>query len=167
MGDSDAAFGRQFLADECTFTNTVRRMRNCGCDVVRIQELGMAGTSDAAVYQQAQENERDDGLGIWGRSNVSAVRASRDYRSQDESRSRPRAGCTPHARRTAGSRRGIREDPLYRRSPQVSQAGSIVTSPNDEPFTMQKRSVEPVPGTGHRPRADPGTRSRRLALVRR
>ena len=57
MGDSDTAFGRQFLADECTFTNTVRRMRNRGCDVVRIQELGMAGASDTAVYQRAQENE--------------------------------------------------------------------------------------------------------------
>ena len=32
-------------------------MRDCGCDVVRIQELGMAGASDAAVYRQAQENE--------------------------------------------------------------------------------------------------------------
>jgi hypothetical protein len=32
---------------------------------------------------------------------------------------------------------------------------------------MQKRSVEPVPGTGHRPRADPGTHSRRLARLRR
>jgi predicted nuclease of predicted toxin-antitoxin system len=57
MNDFDTASNRHFLADECTFTSTVRLMRDCGCDVVRIQELGMAGASDAAVYRQAQENE--------------------------------------------------------------------------------------------------------------
>jgi predicted nuclease of predicted toxin-antitoxin system len=68
MRDADAASGRRFLADECTFTNTVRLMRDRGCAGVRIQEVGMAGASDAAVYQRAQENEEvlvttDQGFG--------------------------------------------------------------------------------------------------------
>lgn len=57
MSDSDTASNRHFLADECTFTNTVRLMRGHGCEVIRIQELGMAGASDAAVYQRAKEDE--------------------------------------------------------------------------------------------------------------
>ena len=32
-------------------------MRDLGCAVNRVQDLGMAGASDAAVFQKAQENE--------------------------------------------------------------------------------------------------------------
>jgi hypothetical protein len=42
-----------FLADECTFTQTVRMMRAAGCTVHRVQDLGMAGAPDAEVYQMA------------------------------------------------------------------------------------------------------------------
>jgi hypothetical protein len=57
MAEDDDAESRSFLADECTFTRTVRRMRDLGCAVNRVQDLGMAGASDAAVFQKAQENE--------------------------------------------------------------------------------------------------------------
>lgn len=40
-----------FLADECTFTKTVRRMEEAGCEVTRIQDLGLPGGSDAKVFQ--------------------------------------------------------------------------------------------------------------------
>ena len=46
-----------FLADECTFTKTVRMMRAAGCTVHRVQDLGMAGASDAEVYQTALDKE--------------------------------------------------------------------------------------------------------------
>jgi predicted nuclease of predicted toxin-antitoxin system len=46
-----------FLADECTFTQTVLLMRENGCDVKRVQDLGMSGSSDPAVFQTAQEIE--------------------------------------------------------------------------------------------------------------
>ena len=32
-------------------------MRDLGCAVNRVQDLGMAGASDATVFQKAQENE--------------------------------------------------------------------------------------------------------------
>ncbi|WP_431768795.1 DUF5615 family PIN-like protein [Salinibacter sp.] len=57
MSDADTASHRHFLADECTFTNTVRLMRGHGCEVICIQEWGMAGASDAAVYQRVKEDE--------------------------------------------------------------------------------------------------------------
>lgn len=44
-----------FLADECTFTQTVRLMRENGCDVERIQNLGLSGSPDAVVFQTAKE----------------------------------------------------------------------------------------------------------------
>ena len=46
-----------FLADECTFTKTVRMMRAAGCTVHRVQDLGMAGAPDAEVYQTALDKE--------------------------------------------------------------------------------------------------------------
>lgn len=46
--------GVPFLADECTFTQTVRQMEETGCDVTRIQDLGLSGASDAQVFQKAQ-----------------------------------------------------------------------------------------------------------------
>ena len=46
--------GGPFLADECTFTKTVRRMEEAGCDVTRIQDLGLSGASDAKVLQKAK-----------------------------------------------------------------------------------------------------------------
>lgn len=46
-----------FLADECTFTRTVRIMREIGCDATRVQDLGMSGASDADVFQKAQDTE--------------------------------------------------------------------------------------------------------------
>ena len=57
MAEDDDAESRSFLADECTFTRTVRRMRDLGCAVNRVQDLEMAGASDAAVFRKAQENE--------------------------------------------------------------------------------------------------------------
>ncbi|MES3630575.1 MAG: DUF5615 family PIN-like protein [Longimonas sp.] len=47
----------RFLADECTFTKTVRMMRAAGCTVYRVQDLGMAGAPDAEVYQTALDKE--------------------------------------------------------------------------------------------------------------
>lgn len=46
-----------FLADECTFTQTVRLMRSEGCTVQRVQDLGMVGASDEAVSKTALEKE--------------------------------------------------------------------------------------------------------------
>lgn len=46
---------KKFLADECTFGLTVHLLRNLGYDVVRIQEPGMAGSPDEAVYAKANE----------------------------------------------------------------------------------------------------------------
>ncbi|MEN3054920.1 MAG: DUF5615 family PIN-like protein [Candidatus Methanosuratincola petrocarbonis] len=45
----------KFLADECTFVQTVRLMRDLGCEVQRIQELGMTGAEDPVVFRKAQE----------------------------------------------------------------------------------------------------------------
>jgi predicted nuclease of predicted toxin-antitoxin system len=44
-----------FLADECTFTQTVRLMRSLGCEVVRVQDVDLSGAPDAEVFQTAQE----------------------------------------------------------------------------------------------------------------
>ena len=44
-----------FLADECTFTQTVRQMEALGCDVRRVQDAGLPGASDAVVFRRAQE----------------------------------------------------------------------------------------------------------------
>jgi hypothetical protein len=40
-------------ADECTFTRTVRRMRDLGCAVNRVQDLGMAGASGLMFKNRA------------------------------------------------------------------------------------------------------------------
>ena len=45
----------KFLADECTFVQTVLLMRNLGFDVHRIQELGMTGAEDNKVFEKAQD----------------------------------------------------------------------------------------------------------------
>lgn len=45
----------KFLADECTFTQTIRLMKDLGLEVERIQELGMTGVKDPEVFQRAQE----------------------------------------------------------------------------------------------------------------
>ena len=45
----------KFLADECTFVQTVMLMRNLGFDVQRIQQLGMTGAKDGEVFEKAQD----------------------------------------------------------------------------------------------------------------
>jgi predicted nuclease of predicted toxin-antitoxin system len=45
----------KFLADECTFVQTVLLMRNLGLEVQRLQELGMAGLEDDRVFEKAQD----------------------------------------------------------------------------------------------------------------
>lgn len=45
----------KFLADECTFVQTVMLMRNLGFDVQRIQQLGMTGAEDGEVFEKAQD----------------------------------------------------------------------------------------------------------------
>ncbi len=45
----------RFLADECTFTATVRLMRDLGFQVQRVQELSMTGAADMDVFQKAQQ----------------------------------------------------------------------------------------------------------------
>jgi len=47
--------GVSFLADECTFTRTVRLMKSLGCEVKRVQDLGIGGASDTEVFQAAQD----------------------------------------------------------------------------------------------------------------
>lgn len=44
----------KFLADECTFVQTVRFMRNLGLNVYRIQELGLTGAKDNKIFEKAQ-----------------------------------------------------------------------------------------------------------------
>lgn len=46
-----------FLADECTFSQTVLLMKEVGCEVRRVQDLGLSGSSDPVVFQTAQEND--------------------------------------------------------------------------------------------------------------
>lgn len=45
----------KFLADECTFIQTIRLVRSLGFDVQRIQELGMTGAEDEDVFEKAQD----------------------------------------------------------------------------------------------------------------
>jgi len=44
-----------FLADECTFTRTIHLMEHVGCEVERVQGLGMGGASDDEVFQVAHD----------------------------------------------------------------------------------------------------------------
>lgn len=44
-----------FLADECTFIQTVHFMRNLGFHVERAQDVGIKGADDAALFAKAQE----------------------------------------------------------------------------------------------------------------
>jgi predicted nuclease of predicted toxin-antitoxin system len=44
-----------FLADECTFTRTVRRMKRLGWEVERVQNLGLEGAPDEEVFRTAQD----------------------------------------------------------------------------------------------------------------
>ena len=55
MTESSDASGPVFLADECTFTQTVRLMWDHGCEVVRVQDVNLSGAPDAEVFQAAQE----------------------------------------------------------------------------------------------------------------
>jgi predicted nuclease of predicted toxin-antitoxin system len=55
MTESSDASGLVFLADECTFTQTVRLIRDHGCEVVRVQDVDLSGVPDAEVFQAAQE----------------------------------------------------------------------------------------------------------------
>lgn len=41
----------KFLADECTFVQTVRLMRELSFEIQRIQELGMTGAEDDEVFE--------------------------------------------------------------------------------------------------------------------
>ena len=41
------------LADECVYKATTDFMRSLGCDVVTVQELGLAGASDDVVIDKA------------------------------------------------------------------------------------------------------------------
>ena len=45
----------KFLADECTFVQTVLLMKKLGFDVQSIQQLGMTGAEDDKVFEKAQE----------------------------------------------------------------------------------------------------------------
>jgi len=45
----------KFLADECTFVEAVRLMRELGFQVERIQDLGMIGAEDSDILAKAQE----------------------------------------------------------------------------------------------------------------
>jgi predicted nuclease of predicted toxin-antitoxin system len=45
----------KFLADECTFLQTVRFMRALGFHVERTQDIGLQGAEDSAVLARAQE----------------------------------------------------------------------------------------------------------------
>jgi len=45
----------KFLADECTFVQTVLLIRNLGFEVQRIQELGLIGADDDEVFEKAQD----------------------------------------------------------------------------------------------------------------
>lgn len=47
----------KFLADECTFVQTVRLVRDLGFEIQRIQELGMTGVEDDEVFKKAQNLE--------------------------------------------------------------------------------------------------------------
>ena len=55
MTKAEAKSKIKFLADECTFVQTVRLMRELGCEVHRIQELGMSGAEEPVVFRKAQE----------------------------------------------------------------------------------------------------------------
>ena len=55
--DSTSATPLRFLADECTFTQTVQMMQEMACTVIRIQDLDMIGASDPDVFQTALELE--------------------------------------------------------------------------------------------------------------
>ena len=55
MPETEAKSKIKFLADECTFVQTVDLMRELKCEVHRIQELGMNGVSDPVVFRKAQE----------------------------------------------------------------------------------------------------------------
>ena len=50
MPKAEAKSKIKFLADECTFVQTVRLMRDLGCEVQRIQELGMSGASEHSTW---------------------------------------------------------------------------------------------------------------------
>ena len=45
----------RFLADECTFAQTVRLIQELGFRVERIQDLGMIGAEDSQIFAKAQE----------------------------------------------------------------------------------------------------------------
>ncbi len=47
----------RFLADECTFVQTVRFMRELGFHIERTQEFGLKGAKDADIFAQAQETQ--------------------------------------------------------------------------------------------------------------
>lgn len=47
----------EFLADECTFVQTVRLMQELGFQVERIQDLGMIGAEDSDTFAKAQETK--------------------------------------------------------------------------------------------------------------
>ena len=47
----------KFLADECTFFQTVQLIKKLGFDVERIQDLGMTGARDSDVFAKVQEKK--------------------------------------------------------------------------------------------------------------
>lgn len=44
-----------FLADECTYTETIEFVRGLGFDVIRIQDLGLREAPDPVIFAKAQE----------------------------------------------------------------------------------------------------------------
>jgi len=56
MAETNAESKIKFLADECTSVKTVRLMRDFGCEVQRIQELGMSGADDPRSYRAPSAN---------------------------------------------------------------------------------------------------------------
>lgn len=58
----------RFLADECTYTETIEVVRRLGFDIVRAQDLGLREAPDPLVLAKAQELKRvlltnDQGFG--------------------------------------------------------------------------------------------------------
>ncbi|MFH1609073.1 MAG: DUF5615 family PIN-like protein [Candidatus Bipolaricaulota bacterium] len=45
----------RFLADECTYTETIEFVRGLGFEVIRIQDLGLREAPDPVILAKAQE----------------------------------------------------------------------------------------------------------------
>ena len=48
----------KFLADECTYTETIEFVRKLQFDVIRVQDLHLGGAPDPQIFAKAQELKR-------------------------------------------------------------------------------------------------------------